>query len=92
MRGGTLPCVAYFVYLVECTDTTLYCGYTVDVEKRLKAHNAGKGSKYTRSRLPVKLVYVEKISTKSAALKREYAIKKMSRAQKKELFILRRVL
>ncbi len=76
----------FFVYLLECGDKTLYCGYTTDVKKRLRMHRAGKASKYTRTRRPVKLVYVEKKSTKSSAMKREYEIKQWSRARKKELF------
>ena len=71
------------VYIVECSDTTLYTGWTTNMEKRLQEHNEGKaGAKYTRGRRPVKLVYQEPCSTRSDALKREREIKKMSRAQK----------
>lgn len=73
---------SYFVYLLECSDSSLYCGYTNDVEKRLKTHNDGQGAKYTKSRLPVKLVYMEECPTKSDALKRECAIKKLTKPQK----------
>lgn len=75
----------YFVYIVKCNDKTYYTGYTNNIEKRLKAHNDGKGAKYTRVRLPVQLVYKECYETKSEALKREYAIKKLTRSQKEKL-------
>lgn len=77
----------YFVYLLQCADGTLYCGYTDNVEKRVRVHNSGKGAKYTKSRLPVKPVYIEKVADKSAALKREANIKKMSRMKKIELIL-----
>jgi putative endonuclease len=60
----------------------LYCGYTNNIEKRIKKHNDGKGAKYTKTRLPVKLVYFEKFDSKSDALKREHYIKKLSRKEK----------
>ena len=65
-----------------CKDNTLYTGWTNSLERRIKAHNEGKGAKYTRGRLPVKLVYFEEFSTKNEALKREYEIKKMKREEK----------
>jgi len=71
-----------FVYILACADGTLYPGWTKDPEKRLKAHNEGSASKYTRSRRPVRMVYREEASDKSAALKREREIKRMSRAEK----------
>ena len=71
-----------FVYIVECADGTLYTGWTTDVEKRLQTHNAGEGAKYTRSRRPVRLLYSEPCADKSAALKREAEIKRLSRADK----------
>ncbi len=74
--------VRHFVYILKCADGTLYTGYTVNVDDRCKRHNQGKGAKYTRCRLPVKVVYVEELETRSAALKREYAIKQMTRRQK----------
>lgn len=74
-----------FVYILECNDGTLYTGCSNDVNKRLAQHNKGTASKYTRSRRPVKLVYMEETESKSAALKREIAIKKMSRSQKLKL-------
>lgn len=73
---------SHFVYLLRCADGSLYTGYTVDIAAREKTHNTGKGAAYTRSRLPVKVVYHEEFLTKSEALKREYAIKQLSRAQK----------
>lgn len=71
-----------FIYILRCADGTFYTGWTVDLEKRLKAHNEGKGCKYTRSRCPVELEHFEKFETKRQALRREYAIKRMTRAQK----------
>ena len=72
----------WICYLLECADGTLYCGITNDLEKRLAAHNAGEGAKYTRSRTPVVVRYQEKCADKSAALKREIEIKRLSRAEK----------
>ena len=73
----------YFVYMLECSDSTFYIGSTNDVEKRLMTHNEGKtGAKYTKPRRPVSLVYVEKLDSKSAALKREWELKKLTRAEK----------
>ena len=63
-----------YTYIVECRDGTLYTGWTTDLEKRIKAHNTGKGAKYTKIRAPVRLVYHEEYETKQEALKREYAI------------------
>lgn len=75
----------YYCYLVECCDKTLYCGYTNDIDKRVKTHNLGKGAKYTQKRLPVKLVYSERFDSKSEAMRREYAIKQLSRSEKLKL-------
>jgi len=75
----------YYVYILECADNTLYAGYTNDLDNRIKVHNQGKGAKYTRVRLPVKLVYSEIRDNKSDALKREYQIKQMTRKQKEKL-------
>lgn len=72
----------YYVYILKCSDDSLYTGITNDLVHRLKVHNKGKASKYTRSRLPVFLCYAEQAKNKSAALKREIAIKKMTRKQK----------
>jgi predicted GIY-YIG superfamily endonuclease len=76
---------AWNVYLLRCRDGSLYTGITNDLPKRLKAHAAGKASRYTRSRLPVRLVYQEPQASKSSALKREAAIKKLPRPQKLKL-------
>ena len=75
----------FFVYILCCRDNTFYTGYTDDLLKRLKAHNSGKGAKYTKSRLPVKIVYYEDKLSKSEAMKREWAIKKLSRKEKEKL-------
>lgn len=75
----------FYVYILKCGDGSFYCGYTNDVEKRLKKHKSGKGAKYTRSRLPLELVFTEKFDNKSDALKRECEIKKLSRIQKEKL-------
>lgn len=75
----------YYVYILECGDGSLYTGMTDDVERRVETHNSGKGAKYTRSRLPVKAVYREECGDRSDALKREAAIKKLSRSEKLSL-------
>lgn len=75
----------FFVYILRCSDGTFYTGYTVNIEKRLQHHLAGRASKYTRTRLPVTLVHLEEQESKSLALKREHAIKKLSRAEKEAL-------
>ncbi|MFZ2300727.1 MAG: GIY-YIG nuclease family protein [Gallionella sp.] len=72
----------WFCYILRCADDTLYCGITNDPERRIAAHNAGTASKYTRARLPVELMYAENCTDKSAALKREIAIKNLKRADK----------
>ena len=74
-----------YTYILRCSDDTLYCGWTNDLEKRLASHNAGKGAKYTRSRHPIKLVYYETFETKEEAMSREFAIKKLSRMEKLKL-------
>ena len=74
------------VYILECGDGTLYTGITDDLERRLKAHSQGKGAKYTRGRGPLILRYREELADKGAALKREYAIKQLSKAGKMALF------
>ena len=75
----------WWVYIVECADNTLYTGISTDVLSRIETHNAGKGAKYTKVRLPVCLKYSEPAESKSLALKREFEIKKLSRLQKQEL-------
>lgn len=71
-----------YCYMVECADGTLYTGYTTDVLRRVKTHNAGKGAKYTKNRRPVRLVYQEKFSSKNEAMRREACIKKLTREEK----------
>ena len=71
-----------FVYILLCADDTYYTGYCVDLDQRIKQHNEGKGAKYTRSRGPVSLAYSETCTSKSEAMKREAAIKKLSRKEK----------
>ncbi len=78
--------MAYFVYILECADTTLYVGYTTDVQKRLVQHNISKcGAHYTKTRRPVVLKYQEKYATRTDALKREYEIKSWQRQNKLKL-------
>ncbi|GJQ52550.1 MAG: GIY-YIG nuclease family protein [Anaerolineaceae bacterium] len=74
-----------FCYIVECADGTYYTGWTLDPEKRVAVHNKGRGAKYTRMRLPVTLAYVEEQPDRTSAMKRERAIKKMTRGQKQKL-------
>jgi predicted GIY-YIG superfamily endonuclease len=73
---------AAWVYLLRCRDRSLYCGWATDPLARVEKHNLGKGAAYTRSRLPVRLVWVEACADRSAALKREYAIKQLTRTEK----------
>lgn len=80
----------YYVYIVECSDGTLYTGFTPDIEERIKKHNRGQGAKYTRGRTPVTLKYQEQYADKSPAMQREYEIKQLSR-EEKELLIERSV-
>jgi len=76
----------YFVYIVECSDKTLYTGIARDVDRRIDEHNfSDKGAKYTKARRPVKLLYTEELDNRSVASKREYAIKKLSRDEKLQL-------
>ncbi|MCF6459565.1 GIY-YIG nuclease family protein [Clostridium sp. Cult3] len=74
-----------YVYILECADKTLYTGWTIDLDKRIKVHNEGKASKYTRARLPVRLVYTEIYDDKISAQRREWNIKQMSRDKKLKL-------
>lgn len=71
-----------FTYVVQCSDETLYTGWTSDIMQRLKVHNSGQGAKYTRSRLPVRLVYYEVFATKEEAMSREWHIKRLTRDEK----------
>lgn len=75
----------HYVYILECADSSYYTGYTNCLEKRLIKHQTGKASKYTRARLPVRLVYFERVENKSFGLKREHKIKKLNRKQKETL-------
>jgi putative endonuclease len=75
----------HFVYIIKCKDGTLYTGWTTDVSARIKAHNEGAGAKYTKGRTPVSLLYTESFESKSDALRREMAIKKLSRSEKLNL-------
>lgn len=75
----------FYAYIIRCADGSFYCGYTTDVEKRFEKHKSGKGAKYTRSHLPLEIVYIEEFESKSDALKRECEIKSMTRSQKEKL-------
>ena len=77
--------MSHFCYIVECADGTYYTGWAIDPERRVAMHNKGRGAKYTKMRLPVQLVYVEEQPDLSTALKREIAIKRMTRARKRKL-------
>jgi putative endonuclease len=74
-----------YTYIVKCKDGSFYTGWTTDISKRIEAHNAGKGAKYTKARRPVELVHLEEFLTKEEAMKREYAIKQMTRKEKELL-------
>ena len=80
----------WYVYIVRCADRTLYTGVARDLRARIEVHNAGRGAKYTRARLPVKLIYQETVANRSAAQRREHAIKRLSRAEKRALAKTRR--
>ncbi|WP_409367507.1 GIY-YIG nuclease family protein [Lysinibacillus sp. 38-6] len=73
---------SHFFYVLECADKSYYAGYTNNVEKRVAAHNAGKGAKYTKARRPVACIYVEAFDTKQEAMRAEYAFKQLTRTQK----------
>ena len=75
----------HYVYVVECSDGTLYTGYTTDVERRVEEHNAGEGAKYTRGRTPVKVVHTEEFEDRGEAMSREATIKDMSHEEKEGL-------
>lgn len=74
-----------YTYILQCKDGTYYTGWTNNIEKRVKDHNEGRGAKYTKPRLPVALVYYETFETKEEAMRREYAIKQMTRREKEQL-------
>jgi putative endonuclease len=75
----------HYAYVLRCSDGTFYTGYTTDVQRRVEEHDAGDGAKYTRGRTPVELVHVESFDSQSAAMRREYEIKQLSRGQKEAL-------
>ncbi len=75
----------FYCYILECADGTFYTGWTVDPERRLAVHNKGRGARYTRTRCPVRLVYVEELPDRKSAMKREIAIKRMKREKKMKL-------
>ena len=75
----------HYTYMLKCKDNTYYTGYTNDLEKRLKAHNEGKGAKYTRGRVPVELIYYEEYEDKHSAMRREWEIKQLSRSEKEAM-------
>ena len=77
-----------YTYLLRCADGSLYCGWTNDLDKRVEKHNSGNGAKYTRSRLPVELVYYEVFDTKKEAMSREFHIKRMTKQEKEKLIIV----
>lgn len=77
--------MSFYVYIVRCSDNTLYTGFSTDVTKRVEAHNKGRGAKYTKTRRPVTLLYTETYPTRREALRREYAIKQLSRKEKEIL-------
>lgn len=77
----------WYVYMLLCADQSLYTGVATDIDARVATHNAGKGAKYTRGRLPVKLVYQERVGARGAALSREHAIKRMRRTAKRQLIV-----
>ena len=74
-----------YIYILRCADGTLYTGWTNDPARRLAAHQAGRGGKYTRARLPVEMVYTERFDTKREAMRREWEIKQLSREEKLKL-------
>lgn len=74
-----------YTYIVKCSDGTFYTGWTNDLTRRMEAHNQGRGAKYTKARRPVTLIYYETFETKEEAMKREYAIERLSRKEKEEL-------
>ena len=77
--------MANYTYLLLCSDGTYYCGWTTDPNRRVAAHNDGKGARYTKARRPVKLVYLEESDSKSEAMRREAEIKKLSHSEKEKL-------
>jgi putative endonuclease len=86
VRGCGYPSrIAAFVYLLRCADGTLYCGWSTDPERRLRQHQAGTASRYTRRRLPVELVYTREFETRSEAMREEVRIKQLPAAEKRRI-------
>lgn len=85
MEPSVAETPSFYLYVLECADGTWYTGYTVDVAERVRAHNAGAGAKYTRSRLPVRLLVQAAFATKHEAMSAEYRFKRLSRRQKERL-------
>ncbi len=79
--------MACFCYILECSDGSFYTGWSINPDRRMQQHNAGRGAKYTRYRRPVRLVYVEELPDRGSAMRRESSIKKMSRARKVKLVL-----
>ncbi|MGT2925809.1 GIY-YIG nuclease family protein [Streptococcus cuniculipharyngis] len=77
-----IKAIKAYMYVLRCQDDSLYTGYTTDVDRRVKTHQAGKGAKYTKARLPVQLLYVEKFASKSLAMSAESQFKKKTRQEK----------
>ena len=75
----------HYAYMLRCNDNSIYSGYTTDLEKRLETHNSGMGAKYTRARLPVKLVYFEEFEDKKEAMKREWQFKQYTHIEKEKI-------
>ena len=90
MADGFCVALMWYVYIVRCADRTFYTGVARDLAARLAVHNAGRGAKYTRTRLPVKLIHQETAADRSAALRREHEIKRLSRTEKRALANRRR--
>ena len=76
-----------YTYIVKCSDASLYTGWTTNLDRRMGEHNSGRGAKYTRSRVPVELVYYESFLTKQEAMRREWEIKQLSRKEKEKLIL-----
>ena len=87
MNNAGLQPSGFYTYLLECSDGTYYCGWTTDPARRLAEHNNGTGSRYTRSRRPVRLVYLKSLLSRNEAMRREAEIKKLTRQQKEKLIL-----
>lgn len=81
----------WYLYILRCRDGSLYTGITTDIDKRLAVHRSGKGAKYTRGRAPLELVYQEECGSHSDALKREYAVKNLTRQEKEQMIFLKKM-